>query len=144
MIKAVFFDAGHTLLYAHPDLGSIYTETTRSFGVEIGPAAFAGLGAWTARHAYALNSYVGPTLALTNTGFYMQATSVSGTGTSGGSEPAWPTTLGGTVIDNPGANQIVWTAVGRNGWLPLKGATLDSYYAGGAPQVLEADFLGLS
>jgi len=41
MIKAVFFDAGHTLLYAHPDLGSIYTETTRPFGVEIAAERFA-------------------------------------------------------------------------------------------------------
>jgi len=41
MIKAVFFDAGHTLLYAHPDLGSIYTETTRTFGVEVTSESFA-------------------------------------------------------------------------------------------------------
>ena len=26
MTRAVFFDAGHTLLYAHPDLGTIYAE----------------------------------------------------------------------------------------------------------------------
>lgn len=41
MIKAVFFDAGHTLLYAHPDLGSIYTEVSRPFGVEIASEQFA-------------------------------------------------------------------------------------------------------
>ena len=34
-IRAVFFDAGHTLLYAHPDLGTIYTETTARFGVRL-------------------------------------------------------------------------------------------------------------
>lgn len=38
--RAVFFDAGHTLLYAHPDLGSIYAETTASFGLRFPPEAF--------------------------------------------------------------------------------------------------------
>lgn len=33
--RAVFFDAGHTLLYAHPDLGTIYAETTSPFGVAL-------------------------------------------------------------------------------------------------------------
>jgi len=33
--RAVFFDAGHTLLYAHPDLGAVYAETTARFGVEL-------------------------------------------------------------------------------------------------------------
>lgn len=41
MTRAVFFDAGHTLLYAHPDLGTVYTETTAAFGLSIAPAAFA-------------------------------------------------------------------------------------------------------
>ncbi|HVR83055.1 MAG TPA: HAD-IA family hydrolase [Planctomycetota bacterium] len=35
MTRAVFFDAGHTLIYAHPGLGSIYEETTRDFGVRV-------------------------------------------------------------------------------------------------------------
>ena len=38
--RAVFFDAGHTLLYAHPDLGTIYAETTSAFGLRLPPAAF--------------------------------------------------------------------------------------------------------
>jgi len=41
--RAVFFDAGHTLLYAHPDLGSVYTETAASFGVSIAPEGFAAV-----------------------------------------------------------------------------------------------------
>jgi putative hydrolase of the HAD superfamily len=35
MIRAVFFDAGHTLIYAHPGLGTIYEETTAHFGVRV-------------------------------------------------------------------------------------------------------------
>jgi len=38
--RAVFFDAGHTLLYAHPDLGTVYAETTERFGVRLPAAAF--------------------------------------------------------------------------------------------------------
>jgi putative hydrolase of the HAD superfamily len=39
--KAVFFDAGHTLLYAHPDLGSVYAEATAAFGVRLPPERYA-------------------------------------------------------------------------------------------------------
>jgi putative hydrolase of the HAD superfamily len=38
--RAVFFDAGHTLLYAHPDLGTVYAETTAALGVRLEPSAF--------------------------------------------------------------------------------------------------------
>jgi putative hydrolase of the HAD superfamily len=41
VIRAVFFDAGHTLLTAHPDLGTVYAEVTSRFGVRLAPAAFA-------------------------------------------------------------------------------------------------------
>lgn len=40
MTKAVFFDAGHTLLYAHPDLGTIYAEVTAALGVRLLPERF--------------------------------------------------------------------------------------------------------
>ncbi len=43
MTRAVFLDAGHTLLYAHPDLGTIYTQVTVEFGVELPPARFAAV-----------------------------------------------------------------------------------------------------
>jgi putative hydrolase of the HAD superfamily len=39
--KAVFFDAGHTLLYAHPDLGTVYAEATAAFGVRLAPERYA-------------------------------------------------------------------------------------------------------
>lgn len=41
MTKAVFFDAGHTLLFAWPDLGTIYAETTARFGVRLPSSSFA-------------------------------------------------------------------------------------------------------
>jgi putative hydrolase of the HAD superfamily len=41
MTRAVFFDAGHTLLFAYPDLGTVYAETTARFGVRLAPQAFA-------------------------------------------------------------------------------------------------------
>jgi putative hydrolase of the HAD superfamily len=40
MTRAVFFDAGHTLIYAHPGLGDIYEETTRGFGVAVPAGRF--------------------------------------------------------------------------------------------------------
>jgi putative hydrolase of the HAD superfamily len=39
--KAVFFDAGHTLLYAHPDLGSVYAKVTAALGARVAPERFA-------------------------------------------------------------------------------------------------------
>jgi putative hydrolase of the HAD superfamily len=40
MTRAVLFDAGHTLLFAHPDLGTVYAETTERFGARIPAASF--------------------------------------------------------------------------------------------------------
>lgn len=39
-VRAVFFDAGHTLIYAHPDLGTVYAETTARFGATLPPKRF--------------------------------------------------------------------------------------------------------
>ena len=38
--RAVLLDAGHTLLYAHPDLGTVYAETTAALGVRLAPEVF--------------------------------------------------------------------------------------------------------
>lgn len=92
----------------------------REFGlVAYSPPAthYAGLlsaSTWLANTVYPLNSYVVPTTfgSLTGTvGRVFKATAVSGSGTSAGSQPVWPTTAGGTVVDNPGGNQITWTEV---------------------------------
>lgn len=39
-IRAVFFDAGHTLIYAHPSRGELYAEESARFGTRIDPARF--------------------------------------------------------------------------------------------------------
>lgn len=61
---------------------------------------------WESATAYVQGDFVVPTVA---NGYCYEATSVSGTGTSDSSEPTWPTTVGDTVTDNAGANQITWT-----------------------------------
>lgn len=64
---------------------------------------------WQPGHAYALNALI---TADPFNGYYYKATAVSGTGTSGGQPPSFPTVPGQTVIDNAGANQITWTCMG--------------------------------
>lgn len=54
---------------------------------------------WVANHAYVANAAVSPTVA--NTFCY----SANGAGTSGATQPTWPTTLGATVVDGT----ITWT-----------------------------------
>ena len=56
-------------------------------------------GAWAATTAYSLGAFREPTIA---NGFRYEVTSA---GTSGGSEPAWPTTVGATVVDAT----VTWT-----------------------------------
>jgi flagellar hook protein FlgE len=47
-----------------------------------------------------------------------EVTSISGTGTTGSTVPAWGTTQGATTIDNPGPNQVVWTNIGPPSFVP--------------------------
>jgi len=56
--------------------------------------------AWIVTTAVAVGQHVAPT---TENGFYYKATVA---GTTGGSEPTWPTVLGGTVVDGT----VTWTA----------------------------------
>ena len=60
---------------------------------------------WAASTAYALNAYIMPTQVNQN-GWYFQCTVA---GTSGTTEPAWPSTSGGTVVDGT----VTWKAVGE-------------------------------
>jgi len=71
---------------------------------------------WKASATHAVNDVVVPggttaTLKRDAYGNLLEyyVSSISGTGTSGATEPTWPTTVGATVTDNPGANQVVWT-----------------------------------
>lgn len=69
---------------------------------------------WLTATVYAVGAYVVPTTfgSLTGSvGRVFKCTAVAGTGTSGGAQPTWPTTAGGTVTDNAGANQITWTEI---------------------------------
>lgn len=63
------------------------------------PSAPATATAWLATTAYVLGDWVEPT---TPNGFVYKCTAA---GTSGGSEPTWPTTEGGTVVDGT----VTWT-----------------------------------
>lgn len=91
--------------YAQPFNGYLYVSVEFSNG-DVRHAYLDDPGAWAAATAYPLNSFRRPT---TPNGFRYEATAIAGTGTSGGSEPVWPTTIGATVVDNAGANQITWT-----------------------------------
>jgi hypothetical protein len=63
---------------------------------------------WAATTAYTLNDYVRPTVA--NTDFAFKCTRA---GTSGGSQPTWPTSDAGTV-DDPDGDGVEWTAVAHH------------------------------
>ncbi|MCC6530918.1 MAG: hypothetical protein IT531_00075 [Burkholderiales bacterium] len=63
-------------------------------------------GAWVAATAYSVGTYRRPVAA---NGYRYKVTAIAGSGTSGAGEPTWPTTVGATVVDNAGANQITWT-----------------------------------
>lgn len=65
-----------------------------------------GLYIWESGRTYAVGDLVFPTEANRNAHFY-KATTIS-TGISGATEPTWPTTGGGTVVDSG----VTWTEVG--------------------------------
>ena len=83
---------------------------------------------WATGVVKALGTYGVPTVA---NGFYYKVTAVSGTGTTGASEPTWPTTVGTPVVDNSGANQVTWTCWGQivnGGGITLGGGSgLETY-----------------
>lgn len=85
--------------------GYLYAAVTYSNG-STQHHYFDAPGSWAATTAYAVGAFRTPTTA---NGLRYEVTAIAGTGTSGASEPAWPTTVGATVIDNAGANQITWT-----------------------------------
>lgn len=93
--------------YADAFLGYLYAAVEYTDGV-VKHHYLDDPGAWAAATAYTVGTFRRPTNANVN-GFRYEVTAIAGTGTSGGAEPAWPTTPGSTVIDNAGPNQITWT-----------------------------------
>jgi hypothetical protein len=70
------------------------------------PIRYAYPNAWAASTSYVLNNTV-------SDGTYIQkVVTCSGTCTSASSHPTWNTSLGGTTVDNSGANQITWMNMG--------------------------------
>jgi hypothetical protein len=61
---------------------------------------------WAATTAYTAGQFIAPTNARANGYFYLCTTS----GTSGATEPTWPTTYNGTVTDGT----VVWTEIGQS------------------------------
>lgn len=114
----LYFGLSTTTIYADgtgitEPSGGLYARVAVTNNVTNFPAnadSFAGLSPtatqWAGTTVYGVNSNVYPTA---QNGHYYTATAVSGTGTSSGTQPTWPTTEGATVIDNAGANQITWT-----------------------------------
>ena len=89
---------------------------------------------WTNGHAYSSGTpdYVFPKVGANSaqTGLYYKCTT---SGTSAGSPPVWPTTIGATVTESAGPT---WTAWGY-GSLPAPAAsTIAGYYQAGAPQTI--------
>ena len=61
-----------------------------------------------------------------------------GTGTTGATEPTWPTTIGATVVDGG----VTWQAIGRSGILDVRpsAVSLSQYYGSGSAQEMGLDF----
>jgi hypothetical protein len=72
-----------------------------------------GVQTWTPGTAYVTPMAVPDILPSANvTSFWYSGVGVGSTPTTGTVEPAFPTTIGATIVDNPGANQITWTCEG--------------------------------
>lgn len=85
-------------------LGNTYTANEiSSNGVLFVASGTTGTGLWVHNRLYSANSRVLPT---TKNGYYFRTTSG---GTSSGSEPTWPTTIGNTVVDGT----VTWTCFAK-------------------------------
>ena len=124
--------------------GAAYNDPAGSISSSVSPGALVtslpgvvvsnplgtNLGAfpWVANLAY-LGGYGAQALVDGGNGYLyiVEPGGYAGTGTSGGTQPTFPTTIGATVVDNPGANQITWTCYGVN-----SGAAANTYVQSGA------------
>lgn len=69
--------------------------------------------AWATATAHPVGDIVRPVTPPSPDGLFV-AVAISGTGTTGASEPTWPSAAGNTVVDNSGANQIIWSNLGES------------------------------
>ena len=88
------------ILSAYGQAGSLGSPATHNIGLMTGTT-------WLATHAYSSGAYVIPTTfasITTQAGKIFKCTTA---GTSSGTQPTWPTTTGGTVVDGT----VTWTEV---------------------------------
>lgn len=119
VIKAALVSNTHTVdRAAHDYYNDVTNELSTANGYTSGGATLANKTAaiteansWTRAHAvstaYSVGDIVRPS---TGNGFLYMA---SVAGTSAGSAPTWPTTIGLTVTDGG----VTWTCVGRRAWV---------------------------
>jgi len=87
-----FYNKPYLLTGTIPNYYGVYLDT---------PSGLATPSTWASAHAYSLGTYVKPSVS---TGYYYVVTTA---GTSGGTEPVWNTTIGGTTTDG----SVTWTTV---------------------------------
>lgn len=75
----------------------------------VSSVAYTAVTTWSAAEAVTVGTLRRPTAPTVGNERTYRVSSISGTGTTGGVEPAWPLTANSTVTDNAGANQVVWT-----------------------------------
>ena len=91
--------------------------------------------AWAATTAYAVDGLV---KRLTGSGiFWFKATAIT-TGISGGTEPTWPTVLGGTVVDGG----VTWTAIRARRLIGTVSAVTDRRTFTATGITVAADYFG--
>jgi hypothetical protein len=95
-------------IYLYQGAGQAFTTATFTPIPEWAPGAAYVAG--TIVQGLILNQYPFPYYSLN--GLSYQAGPVAGSHTAATTPPAWPTVIGQTVIDNPGANQVTWTCIG--------------------------------
>lgn len=83
---------------------ALYSHTALSHNLQNATTATAGT--WASATGY----NAGDTVAASSSAFSIFVFEAQNTGTSGGSEPAWPNTLGSTVVDN----DITWVVRPRS------------------------------
>jgi hypothetical protein len=108
---AIFSNKSNEYPLVFVDLLDTWNSGTWAQGFRIaGASVWSESTLWQSAHAYVVGQAV-----LDPFGFIQVVTSISGSGTSGGSTPFTVANLPGNVTtDNPGANQVVWTNYGAN------------------------------